>query len=674
MASGSFNVSTSNQYISGRVSWSSSTDVNNNQSTVTATLYLSRTNTGYETWGSGTFSLTINGNQKSNTQSYSLTYNSNTVMVSHTVVVPHNADGTKSISIAWGGGISGTFSVNGSSGTATLDTIPRSSTISSFSSFNIGDSMPVAINRASGSFTHTLQLYIGNTFVAEWLNIGTSATLTLTAAQQDILYQAIPNSTNATVTLWCLTYNGSTVIGGWTSVNVTANVPGAIVPTFGTITHSETIALVSSTVGKYVQNLSKLSLAITSPSGAKFSTITSYKIVFDGVTYTSDNVVTVEIKGSGNLTATATVTDSRGRTATKSVTISVLPYSVPLITEFSLSRCNSNGTANEIGTYVKVVGKGSASSLLNSTEKNTLTYTIYSKLRTVTTWTSKKTATITGLVLNIADILGTYDAVTSFDFKIDVKDKFNTTISLNVLPTGQVTMSWGKQGIGIGKVWEQGALDVGGDIITSGKVTASGDIVTSGAFKGIFEGSFNPRLIANSSNLNSYIDEGMYYCPANASAATIVNTPTTQAFSLFVEGHAGIKQTVTEYTTSGSAKMWIRNSYSGSWGPWQEIMTSSSLSGDNKTYGGYKWVNGLLMVWGRIDGLAPAQNTWNYGNFYTSFPNACVVVVGSYYHNGSAMYAVDIEPNSNSQFKFWQPTFVGGTGQINKLWYIAYGY
>lgn len=465
MAYGVYNVSTNNQYISGRVEWVSESDVNNNQSTVTAILYLSRTNTGYTTWGSGTFYLTINGNQKTNSQQYSLTYNSNTVMVSHTVVVPHNADGSKAITISASGSISGAgVSMSTQSGTATLDTIPRASKISSFPSFAIGDSVNISISRASASFTHKIHLYSGNTFIAERTGIGDSYTLTLTSDEQDKIYATIPNSTSALLTLFCKTFNGASEIGDWTSVGGVATVKSTVVPTFTTITATENVSLVNTTVGKFVQGLSKLNMAITGSAGAKYSTISSYEITFDGTTYNSSSATSSVIKGTGTLTITGKITDSRGRVATKSITVSVLPYSMPSITEFSLLRCNIDGTPNELGTYVKVVSKGSVSSLLNSTEKNNLTYTIYSKARTISTWTSKKTGTIVGLTLNVSDIVGTYVATDSFDFRLDIKDKFNTTLSLNVLPTGLVTMSWNKNGIGVGKIWQQGALDVGGDI------------------------------------------------------------------------------------------------------------------------------------------------------------------------------------------------------------------
>src|SRR5213080_557723 len=102
MASGSFSVSTTNQYISGHVDWSeSNVSTANNTSDVTVSMYLSRTN-NYTTYGTGDFYLTVNGtNISATSESYTITQNSNTLMVSGTVSgIAHNSDGSKSITIS----------------------------------------------------------------------------------------------------------------------------------------------------------------------------------------------------------------------------------------------------------------------------------------------------------------------------------------------------------------------------------------------------------------------------------------------------------------------------------------------------------------------------------------------------------------------------------------------
>lgn len=80
--------------------------------------------------------------------------------------------------------------------------------------------------------------------------------------------------------------------------------------------------------------------------------------------------------------------------------------------------------------------------------------------------------------------------------------------------------------------------------------------------------------IASNTNLNTVTSAGFYRCPTNAIAATLSNSPTTSAFSLFVEWSAGWVQTLTEYPTTGTPKTYKRHGYSGVWGAWYEILTT----------------------------------------------------------------------------------------------------
>lgn len=78
-----------------------------------------------------------------------------------------------------------------------------------------------------------------------------------------------------------------------------------------------------------------------------------------------------------------------------------------------------------------------------------------------------------------------------------------------------------------------------------------------------------PTLIPKNSNLNNYKTAGMFYNASNSDVSTIANVPVQQAFSLFVEIHAGVKQTFTSYTTNG-IQSWVRNFWNGSWGQWYQ--------------------------------------------------------------------------------------------------------
>lgn len=119
----------------------------------------------------------------------------------------------------------------------------------------------------------------------------------------------------------------------------------------------------------------------------------------------------------------------------------------------------------------------------------------------------------------------------------------------------------------------QGALT--GNASTATKLQTARTI-NGESFDGTANISFHnldPQLIPANANFNSYTTPGMYYCPANATASTLVNRPTGNAFSLLVERHAGVKQTVTEYMANGH-KTYVRNMYANTWGPWVRVHTT----------------------------------------------------------------------------------------------------
>ncbi len=463
-----------------RLDWSGTQSVSGNYTDVTAKLYFG--GSGYTVSSTRPGSITIDGAKYNLTAPTVQKNRDQTILLFQaTKRVYHNADGTKSFaltaSIDLKLTLSGTYygTVTVPTQTYTLDTIPRASQPSlSASTTTMGNAVTIYTNRASSSFTHTLRYAFGSASGTIATGVGTSRAWTIPLS----LANQLPNSTSGSGYIYCDTYSGSTKIGT-KSVKFTATVPSSVKPTFTTVTHSEYVSNVNTVVGKYVQGLSRLSLAITGAAGVYGSTIKSYQITFEGTNYNSQSATSAVIKGSGDLTITGKVTDSRGRSASKSVTVNVLPYAAPKITTFGLQRCNEDGSDNALGEYVKVTRTGSVSSLVNVTERNTLTYRIKTKARDSSTWTTKKEQTITGISLTGSDIIGGYLAASSYDFRLEIVDKFKTSIALNVLPSAKVPMSWSKEGIGVGKIWEQGALDVGGDVYINNAL--AGYVVESGS-------------------------------------------------------------------------------------------------------------------------------------------------------------------------------------------------
>lgn len=365
-----------------RLDWSiTGQSIADNKSTLSLDLWV-YDGTGYsQNESSGEAYYILQGEKRWNPYNYSSTgwYK----LGSKTITVSHNADGTKSIALTaeWDCGFDSSYTPRhlSLSETVTLPTIPRASTATTSGS-TLGETLAITIKRASSSFTHKLYYTCGSVkdqLIAE--NVGTSYSWN---APPVSLAQQAPNAETVALTLTVKTYNGSTYVGAW-STAVKLAVPSTVVPALSVAISDPTG--VSDTYGGYVQLRSKVKVDITA-SGAQGSTIKSYSIKVGGIyAATSASGTTDYLPDSGELIVACAVTDSRGRTTTKTQSISVLAYRKPAITAISAARCNADGTANRAGTYGKVTFSGAITSL---SAKNTAAYAVQYREVGAVDWTT----------------------------------------------------------------------------------------------------------------------------------------------------------------------------------------------------------------------------------------------------------------------------------------------
>ena len=321
----------------------------------------------------------------------------------------------------------------------------------SASSVNMGSAVTVYTNRVSTSTTHTILYTFGNTSGTIATNVGASVSWTppLTLAAQ------IPSATSGVCTITCQSYNGGTLTGTRTCT-LTLNVPSTVVPSISSVTVEDTSTTVATQIQAYVKMLSKLSVDITA-SGTYGSTITSYRTTLDGVTYTTASfTASKKLSASGELTLSVTVTDTRGRTATYTETLTVLDYSYPSIRLFKADRCNSDGSAAQVdGTNVRYSFQGSVVPLNNH---NGVACVVYYKLASADTWTQAEQLTVTSYNLSETDkvLAQTFDALSSYDLKVRLQDYFYYVEQAVSIGTKGVIMDFLADGTGIafGKVAE----------------------------------------------------------------------------------------------------------------------------------------------------------------------------------------------------------------------------
>ena len=261
---------------------------------------------------------------------------------------------------------------------------------------------------------------------------------------------AIPNATSGTATVSVTTYTSSGTSLGTNTYSFTITAPSSAVPTIS-LTTTRVDNSVPSSWGVYVQGQSGVRITATA-AGYQGSTISSYTISGGATGTQSSNVFTVSvIYSSGTVTYTVKVTDSRGRTATASVSITVVAYAAPSLTATEAFRCASNGTASETGTYISTKASGTYSSVSN---RNSMTLKVQYGLTTSSAYSTAVT-----LTNDTASVIGdgSIDANYSFNVKFTLTDQFNTIEKILTIGTAAYTVFFRQSGNGValGKVSER---------------------------------------------------------------------------------------------------------------------------------------------------------------------------------------------------------------------------
>ena len=422
-----------------------SQDVAGNTSTINWSLHVLKSSASTSaTWGNCSYSVTINGNAYSGSGQVRVEAGGDTTVLSGTTVIPHNADGTKSFNLR--ASISG-YIVGSLSDSESLATIPRASTIAC-GTFTMGSSGAITITRASSGFTHTILWAFGTasgTVVTK--TAGTSVPWTPPTAT---MAPQIPNATAGTGTLTCITYSGNTEIGR-TSIGFTAYLPASVVPSISGVTTTEGTAGLADKFGAFVQYKSTLKVSV-SAAGIYGSTIKSCTVNVDSKTYSGTSIITSAITGSGALTMTVTVNDSRGRTASKSILVDVSQYDNPAITQLNAYRCNSDGDYDDAGDYASITYVYSVSPV-NS--KNYASAKIEYKRSTDTDWIeliSSSAYSGSDTIVSSQELLSDYQ----YYIRLTVSDFFGSTSMVTAIPSASVIydiLSSGN-GIGVGKTAE----------------------------------------------------------------------------------------------------------------------------------------------------------------------------------------------------------------------------
>lgn len=514
-------------------------DASTNQSNVTVKMYAQSDSSSYGAYNldasGNTVKMTVNGKQVVNkTMAMDFRNKATVQLASWTGAISHGSDGSKKLDC------SGSFTIDGSSylsgGSIScsiqLESIPRATkpTLSA-STVALGSAVTINISPAVSTWTHNIYYRIGT---GDWVRFATGVKSNYSWTVPLAIASSYPTATKGTITIGLNTYNGSTQIGGTQTVNLNITIPASVAPSVSTIAISEMVSGLSNF--GYVQTKSKLKI-VASASGSYGSSIRSYVYNIGSQSYSGlENTYTMsdEVRDSGTVAVTVTVTDSRGRTASKTVSITVLAYSPPQITNFECSRCgDANGSANANGQYLKVTFGYSVSPLNNKNQANcVLKYSVYDDGK----WgglTSKTQYTYSGTYISATAILNT---ASTYQVGLVVTDSFGTASFYKEIGTAVRLLSYivKRFAIAIGKIPEiDNIFDVALETIFRKKVTMNSDLQVNGnsGFSGgaSFYGDVacNGTFHANG-NINANRDIGL--------AGSIWTTNQSKIYSTNVDG------------------------------------------------------------------------------------------------------------------------------------------
>ena len=336
--------------------------------------------------------------------------------------IVHNADGQKHVRVTVSAS-DAQFPLGSASldvwDTATLPTIPRESdfTVTNATADGVSSAV-VTISPASPNFRHHVRWKLGSA-VLEKGDVATSTSMVIPTTWN----QFITTSTSASAVLEVETWSSGGFVGKRVK-NFTVSVPTTYVPSF-TVTGTQIQHGSLSGVSLYLQGYTGVKVIATSAAPGTYASLASWTVSGpDGTangTFANNTGLTVQpLRKSGSQTYTVTVTDSRGRSTSKTFPLTVVAYAPPAITSASAVRSNSAGTAVDDGLYIKA----QASTTHTAFTGNTITRTLRWRRSGTSTWSSQTFVSGTAAVVGAGTISPDY----AYDVQWEAADRLTTSV------------------------------------------------------------------------------------------------------------------------------------------------------------------------------------------------------------------------------------------------------
>lgn len=534
-----------------------------------------------------------------------------------TITIPHNEDGSKTITVrARLTNVASLGDIGWFSGTLDLSTIPRASSISSVVATELEQPVTVRIEKKVSEFSHQVFWKVND---SGWNDLGTGHDSSVQFTIPIDYANRITNSDTGALDVRVRTFRGNDQIGNDVyKRGIPIKVPASIVPTLEDVTITERTARLAEfiPVGNFIKDKSVMRVETTGANGSYGSTIVSTELTVDSLVVraaTGD----FPANKAGNLEVTAKVTDSRGRTASKSKTIKVWDYYAPKIVAFLANR-TGNGTNK---TIIATVAANVSPLVIDGINRNPYTLKIQYSAKKSNRWIDAVNLTNESQerINRQFDCGAFYELSKAYNIRLVIQDKLSDLVdSVLLVRSSRVLWAWGDNRAAVGGFPEleghfeshlpvafHSSLNVEDGIMSNGKPIQEFMLTSRDGKSNKFTGDLN-----NLKTAGGYHAFGVQHNPSGTNNYGYVNVITHSSDS---------SHCVQFYVPFNSDQFYMRRCDSNRWSEWTRVVTTS-VNTDWKTadlqngwqhrpeYGSvqfYRSVDGIV----RFRGVAKGGNT-----------------------------------------------------------------
>jgi len=402
-------------------------------------------------------------------------------------------------------------------------------------------------------------------FGGDWVDLGKKAEKVFTFTPNRELHKNAGNSDTGKLDICVRTFKDGKRYGGDVyKENIPIKIPSDIKPKISDIRFTDNYTKQKKlNIPIFLQDLSDIDYEIVTAADS-ITEATEWHLTIEGTgkQYYGKTGKLGQFTNQGEILFKAWAVDKRGRESdviTKTVIVN--RYKAPQLS-FVARRSGTKKNTVTVTTTAKVAPLTNSGRQYNSFSLEFYTRRIEDTQFIKNEGASLKSTSTYELIEHSANLNGTFNSEQSYMIKAVLRDAFREVEYLFSLSTEQVVASYSQWGMGIGKIWEKGTLDIAGDVYVGGYLAING----------------NQHSVYLKGDANTMTRSGLFYVD------NLKNTPYHAGY-LTVHSHtSNDRYVLQQFTPFNSTVKHIRKCENGTWSEWTNVWKNATYINGWKDY------------------------------------------------------------------------------------------